>query len=112
MGDQQDALEQLLTGLQSALEGKLPAASGANSADLNSNSKPEARAKGLGVQLDELDRQVKDLTEEARNFQATRYSEPLVRVGHVLDAHSSELDAIEERVHAAFHRLRGLDANA
>lgn len=109
--DQQDALEQLLAGLQTTLEGKLNTSNSGNS-DAGATSQPEARAKSLGVQLDELDRQVKDLTQEARDFQTTRYSEPLVRVGHVLDAHTSELDAIEERVHAAFHRLRGADASA
>lgn len=107
--DQQEALGQLLSGLQSALEGKLPASGVNMTSDKGSSPKPQERAKGLDVQLDELDRQVKDLTREAQDFQTARYSEPLVRVGHVLDAHSSELDAIEERVHAAVHRLRSID---
>lgn len=106
--DQQDALGQLFVGLQTALEGKLPMDEHAGGA----SSMPETRAKSLNMQLDELKRQIEELTCEARKFQATRYSEPLVRVGHVLDAHSSELDAIEERVRAATHRLRGMEISA
>jgi hypothetical protein len=96
--DQQDTLSNLLAGLQSTLEGRLT----------GSSAKPEARAQGLSLQLDELERQIKDLSQETQNFQAHRYSEPLVRVGHVLDAHSSELDSIEECVTAAFQRLHSL----
>jgi len=108
--EQQDALLELLGGLQGGLELRLGAPSARPPG--GGASRSEQRAVGLKVQLDELGKQVAALTAEATLFRAARYSEPIARVAHVLDAHSSELDSVQERISAAERRLRLLEAGS
>merc|ERR1712232_747113 len=94
---QQDGLEKLLGGLEDVLglSGK-----GASSSHL------KRRTDALSSQIDEINLQVEELKEETRSFQPTRCTEPLVSIAHVLDGHSSELDAVEARIVAAEQKLR------
>merc|ERR1712226_1114680 len=98
--DQQAALASLLTGFEEVLGLQLDHGAG--------TSRVARRADALGSQLDELDAQVTELSQETRRFQATRCAEPLVTVAHVLNAHSSELDSIEARVSAAEQKFQQL----
>lgn len=106
--DQQEALGKLLGGLEKVLG--LSSMTRAGQRDAGSGcSKVDLRAGSLKTQLDELDWQVRELNKETRSFQAFRCGEPLQTVAHVLNAHSSELDAIQVRVDAAERVLRDLN---
>lgn len=103
--DQQKSLVRLLSSLQDALD------PGVGSAEAMAGPRraPEQRASDLQVQATELHRQVRLLEREATDFQASRYSEPLVRVGRVLDEHACELDMIQARVLAAERELATME---
>lgn len=101
--DQQDSLGRLLVGLQEALSQKQPA-------DARDSSRTHQKAKGLSVQLDELDRQVEELSKETTAVQAALYSEPLTTVVRVLDAHANALDAIQQQVDSTSARLSAIEA--
>lgn len=94
--EHQEALGNLLTGLQESLE------------LTEQPSKADNRTRGLESQLDELCRQVQELAVETANFHTSNYVRPLDRVAHVLDAHSSELDSVQERLDAAERQLRNV----
>lgn len=100
--EQQEALGDLLSGLQESFELAPLLVEGER------HSRSERRAASLETQLEELSRQVRALADEAAVFKAVQYSRPLERVAHVLDAHSSELDSVQERIDAAERRLRAL----
>lgn len=93
----QVALGELLDGLEESLQ-LAPGGS----------ERPDDRAQAVEAQLEELSRQVQRLAEESAQFRPMTYAQPLARVAHVLDAHSSELDAVEQRLEAAERQLGGL----
>lgn len=103
--DQQKSLVRLLSSLQDALDPSV----GSAEAMAGPRRCPEQRAKDLHVQAAELNRQVRLLEREATDFQASRYSEPLVRVGRVLDEHACELNMIQARIVAAERELETLE---
>lgn len=99
--EQQDGVLNLLAGLKESLGlSTVPAE------EMEHSSRNENRVRGLEAQLEELTRQVRGLALETEEFQASRYVGPLDRVAYVLDAHSSELDLVQERLDAAERRLR------
>lgn len=102
--DQQDSLGRLLMGLQEALSQKQPA----DARDYSSVT--HHKAKALSVQLDELDRQVEELSKETTAVQSALYSEPLTTVVRVLDAHANALDAIQQQVDSTSSRLSTIEA--
>lgn len=97
---QQDAVSKLLLGLTETLNLKLP-----TSGSFGAASKGDRRAEAVLGQLDELDQQVVNLTTEIDQFRTSRYTEPLERATNALDAHSCELDQLEEHLRAAERRL-------
>lgn len=103
--DQQKSLVKLLSSLQDALD------PGVGSAEAMAGPRrcPSRRANDLQMQATELHRQVRLLEREASDFQASRYSEPLMRVGRVLDEHACELDMIQARVLAAERELAAME---
>lgn len=103
--DQQKSLVRLLSSLQDALDPGI----GSAEAMAGPRRSPEQRATDLQTQATELHRQVRLLEREASDFQASRYSEPLVRVGRVLDEHACELDMIQARVLAAERELASME---
>jgi len=100
--EQQDSLGKLLSGLEVALNARLPP-------NAQEPSRTHQRAHVLAVQLDEVDRQVEDLARETRTVQSALYVEPLVTVVRVLDAHASALDSIQGQVNGVTQRLREVE---
>ncbi|CAK0820415.1 unnamed protein product, partial [Prorocentrum cordatum] len=83
---------------QDALRGMIKGLKGFACADAPDGKRKQAeqRTQSVKSQLDEIEKQADLLARQTECFQAADYSAPLRRVGHVLGAHSSELDAIEE----------------
>lgn len=103
--EQQTSLSRLLDGLEGTLQLRVPASGIDEQADV---LKAKSRADSLKVQLDELEDQLHMLTKETTDFNALKYAGPLSSVGHILDAHSSELDSIQARIDAAERKLSAL----
>jgi len=108
--EQQDALGKLFSGLEDALGLTPHDPLGSGSDGLTSRA--DRRLGALTAQLEELNMQVQDLSRETKEFQPSRCTEPFVAVAHVLNAHSSELDAIQVRVDAAEQKLRDFGGGA
>ena len=96
--DQQELLSDLLGHLEIEL-------------DLGSTAKKsrlEERSRSLNLQLDELTRQAQHLTEligsQARD-------DPMEQMAHLLAAHQSELDAVQERLNASEKQLKAQEAS-
>lgn len=95
--EQQETLAQLLDGLEESLP---PRRVG------TPQEAAKHRARDLQVQLAELEHQCKSLARETAEFHTTKYSDPLEHVGHVLDAHDHELNAVQSRIDQAERQLR------
>jgi len=113
--EQQDLLEELFAGLQDSLGVRLPGglslAGAATGGTDEGMSRSEHRAQALDAQLNELQQQVEQLALETDTFSTVQYKKPFDRVVHLLDAHTSELDSIQERVVAAERRLALVEAS-
>jgi len=102
IADQQQALSQLLTGLQGALTSRLqPGAC---------DEAWHRQSRGLAVQLDEMDQQVGDLAKETKAMQSKRYTDPLAVVVRVLDAHAGAIESIGQRAEAVAARCAAVEA--
>merc|ERR1712060_61542 len=105
--EQQDALGNLLEGLQKALQPALP--------DEAVGGQPPTKAHQLAqlltMQLDKLDQQAEDLARETETVQSTLYAEPLTTVVRVLDAHASALEAMQEQVGSVSQRLKTIETS-
>jgi len=98
--EQQDLLAQLLEQLEEQLN------LGSNSQKPRSMMRLEDRANALEGQLDELTHQVRELADATMAFQAEGGGDPFQQVAHLLSAHTSELDAVQERLDATEKKLK------
>eukprot|EP00811_Abedinium_folium_P005998 NODE_15519_length_1046_cov_3.526659.p1 GENE.NODE_15519_length_1046_cov_3.526659~~NODE_15519_length_1046_cov_3.526659.p1 ORF type:complete len:190 (+),score=53.66 NODE_15519_length_1046_cov_3.526659:256-825(+) len=115
---QQDTLMRLCAGLEKRIVlrpsggGAPPVAPGGGGGGCGSRpaTRSDQRARGLQDQLDELSRQIRELSEETSAFRASPYApSPLAAAAHALNAHSSELDSIQKRMSAAEKKLRATE---
>lgn len=104
---QQDALSNLLDNLQDTLEGKL--SSDANGKSSEAVARLETQSASLEAQLEALSRQTRQLAKDTAEFEVCRV-QPMERVALVLEAHSGELDAVQERLDATELRMKAFEA--
>merc|ERR1712137_731517 len=111
--EQQDAVFKLFHGLEEALELHKLHQRGVGpglSSEANVRSTREQREKSLHCSFDELDRMIEELSQETSSFQASRYTQsPLTTAAYVLDAHSDELNSLQQRINATERKLRSLE---
>lgn len=100
--DQQELLSDLLGHLEIELD------LGSTAKKSRSSIRLEERSRSLNLQLDELTRQAQHLTEligsQARD-------DPMEQMAHLLAAHQSELDAVQERLNASEKQLKAQEAS-
>eukprot|EP00435_Cladocopium_sp_Y103_P032539 s628_g8.t1 len=100
--DQQELLSDLLGHLEMELD------LGSTAKKSRSSSRLEERSSSLHLQLDELTRQAKHLT-ELIGSQAQH--DPIEQMAHLLAAHQSELDAVQERLNVSEKQLKAQEAS-
>ncbi|CAE7619025.1 unnamed protein product [Symbiodinium sp. CCMP2592] len=98
--EQQDLLAKLLEQLETQLD------LGSTLKTPRSTMRLEDRAAALESQLGDLTLQVRELADETVAFEAESGGDPLDQVAHLLAAHSSELDAVQERLDATEKKLK------
>ncbi|CAJ1396971.1 unnamed protein product [Effrenium voratum] len=97
--------QELLSNLLGHLENELDLGSTAKKS--RSAVRLEERVMGLGQQLDELTRQARTLADQI-NHQGS--CDPVAQMAHLLEAHQSNLDAVQERLDATEKKLRMVEA--
>eukprot|EP00913_Durusdinium_trenchii_P022146 g20807.t1 len=100
--DQQELLSELLGHLEIELD------LGSTAKKSRSSLRLEERARSLNMQLDELTGQARRLTEL---IGAQGPSDPMAHMAHLLAAHQSELDAVQERLNASEEQLKAQEAS-
>ncbi|CAE7900277.1 unnamed protein product [Symbiodinium microadriaticum] len=98
--EQQDLLAKLLEQLETQLD------LGSTLKTPRSTIRLEDRAAALESQLGDLTQQVRELADATVAFEAEGGGDPLDQVAHLLAAHSSELDAVQERLDATEKKLK------
>lgn len=100
--DQQELLSDLLGHLEIELD------LGSTAKKSRSSTRLEERSSSLHLQLDELTRQAQHLT-ELIGSQANH--DPIEQMAHLLAAHQSELDAVQERLNVSEKQLKLQEAS-